>query len=214
MTPDAVVFDIGNVLLTWDPEGYYDRAIGRIARTRLFREVPLHEMNAAIDAGAPWHRTVVETAEAHQRWRRDILAWKDDWDRMAEPLMEDSVALLRALKARDVPVFALTNFGRETFERARRTHPALTEFDGAIVSGHVGVTKPDPAIYRLFEDRSGLAPGGLLFVDDRPENIAAAAARGWRTHRFQGAEGLARRLVEEGLLAEGDLPAPARPDVE
>lgn len=204
MTPDAVVFDIGNVLLTWDPEGYYDRAIGRIARTRLFREVPLHEMNAAIDAGAPWHRTVEDMAQSHLRWRRDILAWRDHWDEMAGPLIEGSVALQRALRRRDVPVFALTNFGRETFEYARRLHPALTEFDGAVVSGQVGALKPDPAIFKVLEDRSGIAPGKLLLIDDRRENVEAAEARGWQTHLFEGAEGLERRLVEEGLLREED----------
>lgn len=208
MTPDAVVFDIGNVLVGWDPEGYYDRAIGRVARTRLFREVPLHEMNARIDAGAPWHETVAETAEAHPRWRRDILSWRDHWDDMFGPPDEGSIALLRALRGRDVPVFALTNFGRETFDRARDLYPVLREFDGAVVSGHVGVLKPDPAIYRIFEERSGLPPERLFYTDDRPENVEAAAARGWRSHRFEGAAGLGRRLVAEGLLTEADLPSP------
>lgn len=213
MTPDAVVFDIGNVLLTWNPEAYYDRAIGRIARTRLFREVPLHEMNAAIDAGAPWQQTVKDTSEIHLRWRRDILSWHDDWDAMVGPLMEEGVALQRALRRAGVPVFALTNFGRETFARARTLYPALTEFDGGVVSGQVGVVKPDPEIYRILEERSGIPPERLFFIDDRPENIETAAARGWRTHLFEGAAGLGRRLVAEGLLSEGDLPeSPLRPE--
>ncbi len=211
MTPDAVVFDVGNVLVAWDPEGYYDRSIGRIARTRLFREVALHEMNARIDAGAPWHDTVVETAEENPRWRRDILSWRDSWDEMIGPVIEDSAALLAALRRRDVPVFALTNFGRETFDRARELFPVLRQFDGAVVSGHVGVLKPDPGIYRLFEDRSGLAPERLLYTDDRPENVAAAAERGWQTHLFEGPRGLGRRLVAEGLLREEDLPASSPP---
>lgn len=207
MTPDAVVFDVGNVLVDWDPEGYYDRAIGRIARTRLFREVPLHDMNARIDAGAPWQETVAWTAEENPRWRRDILSWRDHWEEMIGPVIEDSAALLAALRHRGVPVFALTNFGRETFDRARELFPVLREFDGAVVSGHVGVLKPDPEIYRLFEERSSLVPERLLYTDDRPENIAAAEARGWHTHLFEGPRGLGRRLVVEGLLREEDLPS-------
>ncbi len=222
MAPEAVVFDIGNVLMNWDPEGFYDRAIGRVARTRMFHEVPLHEMNAQIDAGAPWHATVEETARAHRRWSRDILSWRDQWGEMASPLIEESVAILRTLREQGVPVFALTNFGRETFAEARRIHPALTEFDGAVVSGHVGMVKPDPGIYEVLERKSGIAPEALFFTDDRPENIEAAAARGWRTHLFEGAQGLRRRLAEEGLLPpeqarvplteerpEGVAPAPA-----
>ncbi len=211
MRPEAVVFDIGNVLLRWDPESYYDRSIGHVARVRMFKEVPLAEMNARIDAGAPWHETVEETAATYRRWGRDILAWRDHWDEMAGPVIEDSVALLRALRARRVPVFALTNFGRETFALARRLHPALTEFDGAVVSGHERVMKPDPAIFETLERRSGIAPERLFYTDDSPENVEAAAAQGWRTHLFEGAAGLALRLVEEGLLDEGDVPGHSAP---
>jgi 2-haloacid dehalogenase len=208
MRPDAVVFDIGNVLLKWDPEGFYDRRIGHVARVRLFQEVPLAEMKARIDAGAPWHATVEETARTYRRWGRDILSWRDDWAEMAGPILEDSLAVLRALKARGVPVFALTNFGRETFALARRLHPALTEFDGAVVSGHEGVTKPDPAIFETLERRSGIAAERLFYTDDSLANVEAAAAQGWRTHHFTSAAGLARRLVEEGLLKESDAPPP------
>lgn len=214
MRPEAVVFDIGNVLLEWDPEGFYDRKIGHVARVRLFQEVPLAEMNARIDAGAPWHETVEDYAERYRRWGRDILSWRDDWGRIAGPVMADSVAVMRALKARGVPVFALSNFGRQTFSLARKLFPELTEFDGAVISGHEGVLKPDPAIYETLERRSGIAPERLFFTDDVAANVEAAEAQGWRAHLFRGANGLGRRLVEEGLLKESDVPKPpVREDV-
>ncbi|SPJ23312.1 HAD family hydrolase [Palleronia abyssalis] len=207
MAVDLVVFDIGNVLLNWDPEGYYDRAMGRVARVRLFQEVPLNEMNLSIDAGAPWHQTVEETAEKYRRWKPEILAWRDNWGKMASPLIDESVAMLRALRAKRIPVWSLTNFGRETFDYACSVYPALTEFDGAVVSAHIGIVKPDPGIYEALERETGIAPGRILFTDDKRENIAAAAARGWQVHHFDGPRGWADRLVAEGLLSPSEARA-------
>ncbi|QFU09938.1 Alpha-D-glucose-1-phosphate phosphatase YihX [Rhodobacteraceae bacterium THAF1] len=200
MGVDLVVLDIGNVLLNWDPEGFYDRTMGRVARVRMFREVPLHKMNLSIDAGAPWAETVEETAQTYARWGKDIRSWHTHWDKMAAPLIDDSVDMMRTLRAKGMPVWALTNFGRETFDYAQVLYPVLAEFDGAVVSGHLGILKPEAGIYEALEQRTGVDPSRILFTDDRPENIAAAEARGWQVHHFTGAKGWAQRLVAEGLL--------------
>lgn len=200
MQPGTVIFDIGRVLIHWDPEGFYDRAIGRPARERLFAEVDLHGMNIGVDAGAPWHDSVMALAARHPDWADAIRLWHDRWIEMASPAIDRSVRLLRALRARGVPVLALTNFGRETFAHARRHYDFFNEFDGAVVSGEVRVMKPDPAIYALAEAMAGMAGERILFTDDNPDNVAAAAARGWRTHLFENPEGWAARLVAEGLL--------------
>ena len=121
---------------------------------------------------------------------------------MASPRIEGAIALLRALRAKGVPVFALTNFGIHSFAYAQTQYDFLTEFDRLFVSGHMGVTKPDPRIYAMVEDGCALPPDSLLFTDDRADNIAAAEARGWRCHRFDGWQGWARRLVTEELLTE------------
>lgn len=202
MTIEAVVFDIGNVLIEWNPERFYDWQIGRAAREAMFAEVDLHAMNDAVDRGAPFAETVQALAEATPDWADEIRMWHDNWLDMASPRIEGSVALLRALRARGVPVFALTNFGIQTFALAQREYEFLSEFDRAWVSGHMGVIKPDPGIYEQLEAESGVAPGRLLFTDDRADNIAAAAARGWQTHHFDGWQGWARRLVGAGLLTE------------
>ena len=202
--PEAVVFDIGEVLVKWDPEGFYDRAIGTEARRRLFGTVDLHTMNAKIDLGAPLHETVEAEAGRHPELGHHIRMWASHWLEMAFPEIPESARLLRLLRARGVPVFALSNFGRETFAIARRAYPVLAEFDMAFVSGHLELVKPDPAIYAHLEAGTGVAPGRLLFTDDRPENIAAARARGWQAHLFDGPEGLARRLVEAGLLSSAE----------
>lgn len=201
MTVGAVVFDIGNVLITWDPEGFYDRVIGETRRRALFAAADLHAMNEAVDAGAPFRGTIYAWAERHPDWAAEIRLWHDRWEELASPRIERSIRLLRALRARRIPVFALTNFGDESFAFARTRIDVLNEFDRAYVSGRLKVTKPSPAIYAAVEGDCGLPPGALLFTDDKAENIAAAAARGWRTHHFTGPEGLAQRLVDEGLLS-------------
>jgi len=204
MRPEAVVFDVGMVLLEWDPEAYYDARIGRPARERMFAETGIHEVNLAIDAGAPFRETIYALAERHPRWAGEIRLWHDDQFGMLQPVIEHSVRLMRALKARGVPVLALTNFGAESFDAACGRYGFLAEFDRAYVSGRLKLTKPDPRIYAAVEADCGIAPGALLFADDRVANIEAARARGWQTHHFTGPGGLARRLVAEGLLSEGE----------
>lgn len=203
MTPRAVIFDIGNVLIEWNPERFYDGRIGADRRRRMFAEVDLHAMNDRVDAGGAFRDEVAAMAAAHPDWATEIGWWHAHWLEMASPVIEGSVELLRRLRARGVPVFALSNFGIETFAFAQTQYPVLSEFDMPFISGHLGVTKPDPRIYARVEADSGLPPEALFFIDDRADNIAAAAARGWRTHRFDGVEGLAARLVAEGLLPGG-----------
>lgn len=202
MSVQAVVFDIGNVLIEWNPVAFYDREIGAEARSRLFAETQIEAMNLAIDAGAPFRATVQTHAATHPAWSREILWWHDRWIEIASPRIERSIRLLRRLRAKGVPVFALTNFGTDSFAYAQTQYDFLNEFDRFYVSGHLGVIKPDPAIYRAVEGDSGLSPGALLFADDKPENVEAAALRGWQVHLFEGPEGWAARLVQAGLLTE------------
>jgi 2-haloacid dehalogenase len=204
MAIEAVIFDIGNVLVEWNPERVYDARIGADRRKALFAEVPLLALNEAVDLGAPWQETIEAAARAHPQWATEIRLWVSAWDEMCAPPIEGSVALLRALKARGVAVHALTNFGVETFDHACRRLDFLGDFDSAFVSGRLRLAKPDPAIYRSVEAALGLDGDRLLFTDDRAENIAAAALRGWRTELFRSPEALARRLVAEGLLTPAE----------
>ena len=201
MTVQAVVFDIGNVLVEWNPERFYDAEVGEERRRALFAAVPILAMNDRVDLGAVWADEVAALAAQHPDWAEEIGHWHGRWIEMASPEIPHSVRLLRALRSRGVPVFALSNFGRETFAHAVTHYPFLREFDRAFVSGHLALAKPDAAIYEAVERDGGVAPDALLFADDRPENIEAARARGWRTHLFDGPEGFAARLVAEGLLA-------------
>ncbi|MEL7461331.1 MAG: HAD family phosphatase [Pseudomonadota bacterium] len=196
----AVIFDIGNVLITWAPERYYDRVYGQDRRRALFADLDLHEMNDQIDRGADFKDTIYAWADANPEWRREIRDWHDHWLTMAGPPIEGSIACLRALRAKGMPVFALSNFGIGSFAITEVHWPVLTEFDRRYISGHMKTAKPDAAIYAMVEADCAIDPRGLLFIDDRPENIAAAAARGWQTHLFDGPGPLRARLEHEGLL--------------
>ena len=110
-------------------------------------------------------------------------------------------ALVRRLHAAGVPLYALTNFGAEFFAGFRPHEPIFELFEDIVVSGEERVAKPDPAIYAIAERRFGHAPHSLFFTDDNPANVAAARARGWQAHLFEGPEGLEDELVRLGLLA-------------
>ncbi len=204
MQVEAVIFDIGNVLIEWNPERFYDATIGRERRVALFAEVDLHRMNDQIDAGALFRETIYDWAEQHPAWRAEIRMWYDHWIDMASPRIEGSIALLRKLRAKGVPVYALTNFGIHSFAYAQTQYDFLSEFDHAYVSGHMGVIKPDPQIYAMLETHCGHPAAALLFADDRADNIAAAKARGWQTHHFTDWQGWARALTAANLLTESE----------
>jgi len=201
MTPEAVIFDIGNVLIGWDPTRFYDRVIGHARRVAMFAAVDLETMNKRMDLGEDFATLITATADAYPAFRDEILMWHDRWIEIAQPEITHSVCLLRALRSKGVPVFALSNFGIGNFEIAVANYPFLDEFDRRYISGCMGVIKPDPEIYRRLEKGCDIAPARLLFTDDRADNIAAADARGWQTHLFDGARGWADRLVLAGLLS-------------
>ena len=202
--PQAVVFDVGNVLIEWQPERFYDAEIGKERRLAMFEAVDLHGMNERVDLGEHFTDTIYATAEENPDWRAEIRMWHDRWIELATPAIDHSVRLMKALQAKDIPVFSLTNFGIQSYDYATTHYPFLKEFDRDFISGHLGMTKPDPAIYATLEKTSGLSGDALLFADDRADNIEAAQSFGWQTHLFEGPRGWANRLVAAGLLTEAE----------
>ena len=148
-----------------------------------------------------WWRNTKANPDYHD----DIMLWHSRWLEMLSPDIPLSAIILRALRGKGMPVFALSNFGVSTLALADRHFPALADFDRRFISGELGLVKPDPAIYARVEAETGVDPKGLLFIDDRPANIEAASARGWQTHLFEHPEGLAERVVAEGLLTRSEI---------
>lgn len=200
MSIKAVVFDIGNVLIRWQPELYYDATIGPDRRREMFADVDLHGLQDQLDAGADFKTLFYTAAEANPKWRDEIRTWYDHWNDLAQPEIPHSVALLRALRAKGIPVFALTNFGSGSFIRSEQQFSFLKEFDKRYISGDMRAIKPEPKIYEMMEADCGVPPHQLLFTDDRIDNITTAQNRGWQTHLFDTPQGWADRLVAENLL--------------
>ena len=196
----AVIFDIGNVLIEWQPENYYDRAYGQRRREEVFDAVDLHGMNELIDQGVGFKDVIYDWADKYPAYRREIRDWHDHWIKLAAPAIDHSVRLLKVLRVKGVPVYTLTNFGNENFSMAQGHYPFLKEFDRFYVSGRMKTTKPGAQIYQMVEDDCGIAPQHLLFTDDRVDNIATAKSRGWQTHHFQNPQSWADCLVSAGLL--------------
>ncbi len=188
-------------MINWQPEQFYDGVIGPKRREEMFAAVDLHAINDKVDQGEDFHTTIEEAAKAYPEFHDEIMMWHDRWLEIATPDIPHSVRLLRALRAAGVPVFALSNFGIQTFELARPVYPFLDEFDQRYISGYLGKVKPWAPIYEALEEGCGITPSALLFADDRQENLDAATIRGWQTHLFVSPQDWAARLVQEGLLS-------------
>lgn len=198
---DTVIFDLGNVLIGWDPRQLYRQLIDDEARMEWFlREVCNSEWNEQQDAGRPWtEATAVLRARfpEHAEW---IDAYHLRWRETLLGPIEGSVALLEALKARGMRLLALTNWSQETFPIARQLYPFLQWFEGIVVSGEERLVKPDPRIFQRLLQRYAVDPATALYIDDSARNVAAAQALGMQAWWFQTPEGLRAHLLEWGLL--------------
>jgi len=197
----AVIFDIGHLPVEWHPARPFDRLPARARREEPFAKVDFESMNARRDPGADPGDEVRALAVAHPEDADDILIWHDHRLEMPVPDPPRSIRLIWAFRARGMPMRALSDFGAATLALADRRYAIPGEFDSRSVSGHLGLVKPAPAIYAYVEE--GLGPPGEapFFTDDRPENVEATAARGWRARPFGTPAGLADRSRSEDLLS-------------
>lgn len=197
--PEIIVFDIGNVLLRWDPENLYRQLIpDDAARARFLGNLPFDEMNLDGDRGKL--KPVVEAmADQYPEEAPLILAWWAGWEKMCGGLIAESVVLRDELRASGVKTWALSNFAADSWERCVKLYPELTAFDGLVISGREGVVKPDAGIYEVLEQRTGLTGDALFLLDDRTANIEAANSRGWGGHVFETPEGARVALREAGM---------------
>ncbi len=181
----AVVFDVGNVLLRWDPRLLYRALIPDEERRRWFMQnVCTAAWNIEQDRGRSWEDGVALLAKAHPEWEAQIRAHDARWHETVPGAIEDSVAVLAELKAKGERVYAVTNFSREKWAECLIRFPFLQSFDGAVVSAHERLIKPDPAIFRVLLERYGLQAGDCVFIDDSEKNVAAARGLGMKAVHF------------------------------
>lgn len=198
---DAVVFDLGGVLIRWDPELLYRRLIPDPAERRWFlTEVCSPAWNLDQDRGRPWAEGIALLTARFPDQATRIRAYRECWEEMVPGALEGTVALLECLHARGVPLYALTNFHADTLALCRARFAFFTCFKGMLVSGEEGLVKPEAAFYRRLLDRHDLEAERCLFIDDVPANIEAARALGFQTHRFTAPEALGSDLENLGLL--------------
>lgn len=197
----TVIFDLGGVLIDWNPRYLYRQLFDDEARMEWFLEtVCTQEWNEQQDAGRPIADAVAEAVGRWPEYDGLIRAYYDRWIEMVGGDLPETVAVLRALYEREVPLYALTNWSAETFPLVVHRFPFFRWFRDIVVSGKEGLKKPDPRLYRRLLDRHALSPQTTLFIDDNPANVAAAEELGMRGHHFTSAVYLRSDLAAHGLL--------------
>jgi 2-haloacid dehalogenase len=200
-TPVFVVFDIGNVLVRWNPRNLFRKTMQDDARMERFLAAALSmDFVSLTDIAADFSKAVKERAKAFPEFAHELHLFDERWVETIGGPIEENVALLRRLKAAGRPVYALSNFATVKFAIARGVYDFLSEFDETVISGHVGVVKPDPRIYEILFERVGRQPQELVFVDDQIKNIEAARALGMDAIHFGSGVDLERELKARGAL--------------
>lgn len=197
----ALIFDLGGVLIDWDPRHLYRQLFAEeMAMERFLTEVCPPSWNLTMDAGRPVQEAIEERVRLFPREAERIRAWQERWPEMMSGPIDGSLTILATLRGRGMPLYALTNWSAETFPHAESRFAFLAWFAGIVVSGREKLVKPDPSIYRLLLERHGLDAGETLFIDDARANIEGARSVGLQTHRFVSPEALREDLLQRGLL--------------
>ena len=196
-----VVFDIGNVLLRWDPRNLFRDVFADEARMERFLATACAmEWITHTDIVADFSGAVEARANAFPEFADELRLFDARWIETIGGPIEPNVALMRRLKAAGRPVYALSNFAHEKFALCLKRFDFLDEFDARVISGDVGVVKPNPRIFEILFARVGRLPSELLFVDDSPVNVSASQAVGMSAIRFHPGVDLESELIARGAL--------------
>jgi len=199
----TVVFDVGNVLIDWDPKRVYRGCFrGDAEIEEFFDDIGFYAWNIEQDRGGGWADAVAAHSALHPEHADLIARFDRDWQQSVSGAIAGTVAILERLKAAQVALSAITNFSAEKWTEVCGRFPFLSNsFRDIVVSAHEGLVKPDPAIFELFLDRNGVAAGDCTFIDDSPANAASAAALGFDVILFETPEALGVALRGRGLPA-------------
>jgi len=198
---DPVIFDLGGVLITWDPRPAIARVVGDEEATRFLSDkgFDFPTWNYQQDAGRSWDQAEAVAVRSHPHWAEAIRAYRVNFRESMTGAIEDTVQIVRELHAAGIPLYALTNWSSELFPQALIRYGFLDLFKDIIVSGDEGVAKPDPEIFDILEKRIGQPLDGCIFVDDSPANITAAAQAGLDAIHFTDTGHLRHDLLVRGL---------------
>ncbi len=200
-TPRNVVFDLGGVLIDWDPRHLYRKMFeDETAMERFLAEICSIDWIHQLDGGLPMAKGVAMLSRQHPGMAAYIEAFWKRWPEMMQGQIDGSVDVLRSLHARGVGLYALSNWSVETWPYARNRFEFLDLFDGLVISGFEGTKKPDEAIFHILMERYSVEPVRAIFIDDRDENIAAAEMLGFHGIRFTTPAKLSADLTGYNLL--------------
>jgi 2-haloacid dehalogenase len=207
--PTTVVFDLGGVLVDWDPRYLYRQLFDDPDEMESFlAEVTTAEWNAHQDAGRPWAEATELLVAEHPERRELIEAFHTRWPEMLAGEIPGTVQVLAELRAAGVRLVALSNWSAEMFPIARERFDFLAWFEGIVISGDVGVNKPDRRIFEHLAEQFGIEPAAALFIDDSSANVGAATSLGFRAIQFTDATALRVELVRLGLLRDVHASSP------
>lgn len=204
---DTVVFDLGGVVLSWEPERAYQQVMPADEVGDFMDEICFTEWNHRNDAGQDWEDGEAELISRLPQRRAEIEAYRRYFDQTITGMVPGTAALIAELQQADIRLVALTNWSADLFRPTRRRFGLLDRFEGIVVSGEEGMAKPDPRLFQILLERYGIDPAAAVFVDDNERNCATAADLGLQVIRFDDAAQTRSRLVELGLL-DDRIPVP------
>ena len=198
----AIIFDFGNVLLTWDPRNLYQRFFPNDSEgmERFLKEVDFLDWNLQQDKGRPFTEGIAILSQQFPHYSHLIQAYYDHWiDSVGGPVA-GTVTILSQLKRAGYRLYGLSNWSAETFPRARKRYDFFGLLDGIVLSGEVGLVKPDPKIYQILLEKIGRPARECLLIDDSLPNIHQAQEMGFAVIHFQSPEQLEASLRDLNIL--------------
>jgi len=199
--PRVVLWDIGNVMVRWNPRTLYDKIFPEpVQCDRFLSSVCTMDWHIAHDLGVTFAENRARILPRFPEFEAEITAWETRWMEMLSGHIEETCKAMDDLHAAGVPQYVLSNMSGEVLDQITAIIPAWDRVAGRMISAEVGRLKPDPEIFHLACNQFDLRPADTLFIDDSAANIASAAALGFHTHHFVDPTGLHPGLVDKGLL--------------
>jgi 2-haloacid dehalogenase len=199
--PSTVIFDLGGVLIDWDPRHLYRQLFSEPSEMEAFlAEVTTAEWNGRQDEGRPWAEAIEELAADHPEQRDLIEAFHRRWPEMLAGEIPGTVDVLRDVRSAGFRLLALSNWSSETFTFALERFEFLSWFEAIVISGDVKARKPHPAIFEHVIEHFDVQPSSTVFIDDADANVEAARMLGFLALRFVDAQALRRGLNQLGVL--------------
>lgn len=197
----ALFFDFGGVLIEWNPRRIFERYFpGQPqALEQFLGEIGFFEWNHEQDKGRPFHQGVNLLMQSFPKYAHMLQDYQHRWEESIGGPIDGSIEILRRLHGMGLALYGLSNWSAETFPIIRRRHEFFGLFDQMIISGEVGLAKPDPAIFRLALQTASRPASECLFIDDSQENVDAARALGLHAIRFTTPEELQADLIPFNL---------------